>query len=241
MVHQFDACLPTGWHRTSDYFFSPGIACPAGYSTACHDTRGAKATKTITCCPVVGDATLSCVNRTSMTGWKSTLHCTWVPTAPTSLPVTLTTGGITSTRNLSFGGPSGLNLNAYGVRMIQEKSDITTPINTVPTTIDAPDPTNPTSPGHSPKPSPSSSGLSTGAKAAIGVVIPLVVLGILAISFLWWRRRRYRNEVVAIANSPIVEIKKSPLHTGDVTYELGTPQPELEGDPIPPAELPTGR
>ena len=39
-------------------------------------------------------------------------------------------------------------------------------------------------------PAPSSSGLSTGAKAAIGVVVPLVIIAIAAAAFLIWRRKR---------------------------------------------------
>jgi hypothetical protein len=38
--------------------------------------------------------------------------------------------------------------------------------------------------------------LSTGAKAAIGVVIPLVVLGLLLGLFIWWRKRQQYNKVV---------------------------------------------
>lgn len=54
-------CYPSGY-PTSDtsFFYSPGIACPSGYWTACHDNSGVKSISTVICCPVRGDITMSC-------------------------------------------------------------------------------------------------------------------------------------------------------------------------------------
>lgn len=64
----------------------------------------------------------------------------------------------------------------------------------------------------------SSSSLSTGAKIAIGVCVPVAVIALLASSFFWWRRRR-ANAGLAQSNS------------AQVNDEL-TPGPELEGSPV---------
>ena len=48
-----------------------------------------------------------------------------------------------------------------------------------------------------PAPARSASGLSTGAKVAIGVVIPVAVLAILGVLGFWLLRRRRRNNVIA--------------------------------------------
>lgn len=34
------ACKPSGFNDLSTQYFSPGLYCPSGYYTACHDTAG---------------------------------------------------------------------------------------------------------------------------------------------------------------------------------------------------------
>jgi ribose/xylose/arabinose/galactoside ABC-type transport system permease subunit len=94
----------------------------------------------------------------------------------------------------------------------------------------------------------SHSGLSTGAKAAVGVVIPLVVLAALAALFWLWRKRkatRIQNELDGSA-APAGEMKGIPvpkeLSGADSKKELDaryTPQHELVGgfNSLPPVEL----
>jgi hypothetical protein len=42
-------CFPPGYTSGPDgLFFSPGIACPSGYRTACQDTRGVASVTTVT-------------------------------------------------------------------------------------------------------------------------------------------------------------------------------------------------
>ena len=47
-------CFPPGWSPSSTAFFSPGLVCPQGYTTACSSVTtvdgGAKETRA-TCCP----------------------------------------------------------------------------------------------------------------------------------------------------------------------------------------------
>jgi hypothetical protein len=189
------SCLPSPFNAAPTSYFSPGIACPSGYSTACHDTTGVKSITTVTCCPVREDVTLSCVpNPLTLKDVWSTLFCTWIAPSSTELAVTLSNNGVTSTSVATFESPGGLN--ALGIRMVYQSSDLSsftptkTPASNTATTTSAPSSTT-SSPSTSSATS-SPSGLSTGAKVAIGVVIPLVVLAVIAGLFFWWRRRSQR-------------------------------------------------
>ncbi|KAH6606897.1 transmembrane alpha-helix domain-containing [Trichoderma cornu-damae] len=235
------SCLPKGFHTDDTSYFSPGLVCPTGYYSACHDNLGAKSITTVTCCPTYAtDVSLSCVTDSTLAGIFSTLFCTW--TVPgggsTSLPVTVSDNGITSTEQRGFTGRQGLN--AFGVRMVYQKTDTQTTTmatttlattttmattavatttrsrSTTATTETSPDGPGKTGGSH---PGGSSSGLSTGAKAAIGVVVPLAVLGLLAGLFIWWRKRQQYNKVIQ-----------------------SVPPTELQGqESPPPSELPSER
>jgi len=229
--------LPSSFNTAPTSYFSPGIACPSGYSTACHDTTGVKSITTVTCCPVREDVALSCVpDPLALRGVFSTLFCTWIAPSPTKLSITLSDNGVTSTSVANVESPGGVN--AMGIRMVYQSTDLSssastkTPASNTATTTSAPSSTKSSPPTSSATSSPS--GLSTGAKVAIGVVIPLVVLAVLAGLFFWWRRRSQRYKAVGTAQSPTGDNKQSPLYGGNPVYELNTPQPELMGDaPIP--------
>ncbi|AEO58904.1 hypothetical protein MYCTH_2144292 [Thermothelomyces thermophilus ATCC 42464] len=218
MVYVIDnepSCLPTGFSTSdSSFFYSPGIACPSGYWTACHDTTGASSITTVTCCPTYGDISLSCVpNPEDLRHVWETLFCTWIAPASPGTVITVTesfNGGRTSTVTESVTSPGGVN--AYGVRMLYQASDLQTSTSTTSTTSTATTSTASTSTatastdGASTASSPivsgnpsqtttpdagSTGGLSEGAKAAIGVVVPVVVLGAVLLGLaLWWRRRK---------------------------------------------------
>ncbi|KAL2176183.1 uncharacterized protein P884DRAFT_278632 [Thermothelomyces heterothallicus CBS 202.75] len=217
MVYVIDnepSCLPTGFSTSdSSFFYSPGIACPSGYWTACHDTTGASSITTVTCCPTYGDISLSCVpNPEDLRNVWETLFCTWIapPSPGTVITVTESSnGGRTSTVTESVASPGGVN--AYGVRMLYQASDLQTSTSTTSTTSTATTSTatastatastdgtsttsSPTGSGPSQTTTPdadSTGGLSEGAKAAIGVVVPVVVLGAVLLGLaLWWRRRK---------------------------------------------------
>lgn len=202
------SCLPKGFHTDETAYFSPGLVCPTGYYSACHDNIGAKSITTVTCCPTFGpDVSLSCVTASTLRSVWSTLFCTWIaPGGPgTTLPLTVSNNGITSTVQGSFTAPGGLN--AFGIRMVYQKTDTQTTTMATRTTATttattgtkrgAPTKTNGADPGNS-----SSGGLSTGAKAAIGVVVPIVVLGLLVGLFFWWRKRRQYKRVQVQSNPP---------------------------------------
>ncbi|KAH8897999.1 hypothetical protein GQ53DRAFT_742801 [Thozetella sp. PMI_491] len=189
------SCLPPNFSLSSTEYFSPGIACPSGYVTACSDTQGVKSITTVTCCPYRNDITLSCVNPANLYGIWATMFCTWMaPAVGTTVLVTASSGGTTSTITSTMKGPEGIN--AYGVRMVYESTDVA-----LATTS-----TNSMAPGTSSTSLPSSgeTGLSTGAIIAIAVVIPLVAIAVAIGCFLWMRRRKRRyNAVQNTIGSPI--------------------------------------
>ncbi|KAM0517492.1 hypothetical protein ACHAPE_005024 [Trichoderma viride] len=249
------SCLPKGFHTDQTSFFSPGLACPSGYYSACHDNIGASRITTVTCCPTLAsDVSLSCVTTSTLKGVWSTLFCTWI--APdgdgTTLSMTVSDNGITSTVAGDFTAPGGLN--AFGIRMVYQKTDTESTTMTRTTTrstaTTGTKPAGAKNTGGSDSGDSSSGGLSTGAKAAIGVVIPVVVLGLLAGLFFWWRKRKQYNKVVS-GNTP------TELHGQDAVppTELaqysglmnkpkapaGAPPEELPAQEAPAVELPAER
>ena len=190
MVDASSTCLPTGFK--TDAYFSPGLICPAGYYSACHDNTGVPSFTTVTCSPVLNmlDITFSCVTTTTRTGVWTTLYCTWVADS-TRLLVTQSSNGVTSTVKEEFRSPGGLN--AYGVRMVHQSTDL---IATTSATATAPA-TATVSITQSALPAQTaavlSGGLSVGAKIAIAVVPSVFALAMLAGMLFLWRRRKRRS------------------------------------------------
>ena len=240
MAGPMTSCLPSGANLASTEYFSPGIICPSGYVSACHDTTGVHSITTVTCCPAQSGITLSCANP-DPSGAFTTLFCTWVPPSQTAIPITLSDKGQTSTSKVTFTSPEGLN--AYGVRMVYQSTDLITSSST---------PASKSGTGTATKSSntsttsatsgPSSSGLSTSAKIAIAVVIPVVVLAILGALFIWWRRRKQRYDPVRASGDPT---KDEPSTTMELSGENEMKRGELPADPgqttnhVIPVELPT--
>ncbi|KAH6842991.1 hypothetical protein B0I37DRAFT_208767 [Chaetomium sp. MPI-CAGE-AT-0009] len=210
------SCLPPDFSASdSSFFYSPGIACPSGYWTACHDTTGVSSITTVTCCPTYGSISLTCVSNPLFlkTVWEYQF-CTWIaPKSPgTVITVTVSSyDGRTSTITPEVTAPGGLN--APGVRMVYQASDMemaSSSTSSVPSegsgaTVPAsstPDSTGTSLPGASndPDATNSDSGLSTGEQAAIGVVVPLVVIALLVGLALWWRRRKRQQQPPSAAN-----------------------------------------
>ncbi|KAL7911321.1 hypothetical protein GGI35DRAFT_478682 [Trichoderma velutinum] len=239
------SCLPKGFHTDSTSYFSPGLVCPTGYYSACHDNIGAKSITTVTCCPTFGaDLSLSCVTASTLESVWSTLFCTWIAGDVTSLPITVSDNGVTSTVTRGFSGREGLN--AYGIRMVYQKTDTET--KTMATTTR----NTPTSGTRSGGPaqstgSDSSGGLSPGAKAAIGagVAVPIVVVGLaLGLFFWWWRRRKQYNRVQMSHTTPPTELQgQSTSSPSELASEVGAVNKpyyaaEVPAQEPPAAELP---
>jgi hypothetical protein len=194
MVDPMTSCLPPGASLSPTAYFSPGIFCPSGYVEACHDTRGVSTITTVTCCPVRGDVSLSCAGPSGLAGVWATLFCTWIPPSSTSLSLTLSSdSGITSTKLVAFASPGGLN--AYGVRMVYESSDLA--VLSTSSSLSANLATTTSTPfTSSTTPTGSVATASKGTSAgtiAVAVVVPVVVLALIGALYMWWRNRRQRK------------------------------------------------
>lgn len=229
------SCLPSGASTQATDYFSPGIDCPSGYYTACHDTNGVSTITTVTCCPFQGDISLSCVDLTTLSGVFATLFCTWIAPDTTTLAVTLSSvGGTTSTENTQFVSPQGLN--AFGVRMVYESTDLitsassTSSATTTTGTISSSSATAVSS-------SPASTGSTSSAKIAIAVVIPVVALAVLGAVYMWWRKRQQREPQLT---GELHAESKPELPTGFESAELpsGPTTFSNSAQTTPPAELP---
>lgn len=178
------ACLPQGFTSLSTNYFSPGIQCPAGYVTACNDNAGVSSITTVTCCPYRGDITLGCVTPSTLSNVWETLFCTWIaPESGTVVSVTLSEDGTTSTEAVTMGSPGGIN--ALGVRMVYQSSDVAAASGTNTATS-----TGATNTGAAGGTDDSSAGLSTGVTIAIAVIVPVVVIAIAAGLFFFIRKRK---------------------------------------------------
>lgn len=255
------SCFPEGFATAATAFFSPGLVCPAGYHSACHDTRGVASITTVTCCPTRGAVALSCVDPSTLAGPWANMFCTWIaPDDGAAVPVTEVADGITSTATFTVSAPAGLN--AFGVRMVYQSSDLAA----ASSSSNGPRPSS--SPTAASEPGDGAGGLSSGTIIAIGVVVPVVILGAAVVGFFLWRRRRNQdrtgNAVAARGASAHAnaapETKPLALYGGyhetgyGEAHEAGgrpVPSPhtaggdhqvsyELAGQASPPVELPAG-
>jgi hypothetical protein len=261
------ACLPQGFTSLSTNYFSPGIQCPAGYVTACNDNAGVSSITTVTCCPHRGDITLGCVTPSTLSNVWETLFCTWIaPQSPgTVVNITLSEGRTTSTSAVTM--MSGGGINALGIRMVYQSSDILAISGTGATSgTAAATSTGPAGTGAAGETGgDSSSGLSTGAIIAIAVIIP-VVLSAVAAGLFFIRKRKQaltaqqhgqgaagmtydysKNGYSAVAPGAGAHYDpKSPAPPSEVSgvgaYGVRNQQQELAelGHEGPPAELPAG-
>ncbi|KAF3807409.1 hypothetical protein GCG54_00008867 [Colletotrichum gloeosporioides] len=189
------ACLPNKFNGASTAFYSPGTACPTGYTAQpqCSRNNGVRSITTVTCCPHRGDITLSCVENdlTLAERWE-TQFCTWMAGPATVVEYTLVSGGSTSSAAATMSDRDGIN--AYGIRMVYQASDLVS--NTASATATGTDSgagtTSTGDSGGSSSDSSTSDGLSTGGIVAVAVVVPVVVIAILAGLFLCWRRRKHK-------------------------------------------------
>ena len=195
-------CLPKKFNHATNAYYSPGTVCPSGYTAQKACTRSSGSSTTITCCPVRTniDVTMQCVTDAAKLSsvWKEML-CTWsAGNDETVILVTTVSNGTTEVPAITMSGGDGIN--AYGLKMIYEASDLTTSTSAASTSAETSEETGAaatTSPAANDDSS--SSGISTGAKAAIGVVIPLVVIAVLLGVFFWYRRRKQRYGAVNAA------------------------------------------
>ncbi|KAK1833852.1 putative transmembrane alpha-helix domain-protein [Podospora conica] len=217
MFHDEPSCLPQGFSTAQSAFFSPGVVCPSGYYSACHDTAGIATVTTVTCCPALADRgiTFTCVDPKTLAGVFTSKFCSWQAPASPGLPVAVTrsdTSRRTSTVVETMISPGGIN--AFGIRMVHQATDLpdvsTTTSSGASSSGSSPTSAGVTGPGQSGLPAgqtdrESSSGLSQGAMIGIGVAVAVLVLAALAGLFLWWRRKRRAAASAPLPASPQAE------------------------------------
>ena len=236
VVDPYTTCMPSGFTLGTTNFFSPGYVCPSGYSTACHDTAGVSTITTVNCCPVRGDISMSCGDFRGIDHTNSfwgTFFCTWYCSKSTSLLMTLSSSsGVTSTVSVAY--TPGMGLNAYGVRMVYEATDVpTTTSNSLSTTGSTSSSSASGTGGSQPK-----SGGTSGGTIAAAVVVPVVALLALGALYMWWRKRRQRKgslEVEAPSGTPkyysSVPSAEPKAAVGELPVEQSR-RGELPGEPI---------
>ncbi|KAF2120936.1 hypothetical protein BDV96DRAFT_281307 [Lophiotrema nucula] len=188
----YSSCLPPSFVPTSTFYYSPGLQCPEGYSTAAKSLNsiGTETETVLTCCPT-GYSTRTISNE--MFPWEPTLGCT----SACSSRYTETEIGSSTIKNIvcDVGGGN----HAYSVQLRFRAEDLVTATSSTPppptssgaspSSISAPAVSTSTTASSSTSVS-SKSGLSTGAKAGIGVGTALGVTLIAAILYLAWVIRK---------------------------------------------------
>lgn len=201
------SCLPDDFNPDTTAYYSPGTGCPSGYTAQKDCTRTNGVQTTVTCCPVRGDIELWCVSEPeSLEGPWVSMQCTW--SAGDEEKVLLVTSDST-TMGVTMSGGQGIN--AYGLRMVYESSDLETSTST-PSETAKPETGADVTGGPSETATNDSSsstasadsadddaGLSTGAIAAIAVVIPIVLISLGLGLFFFLRRRKQQSSAANAA------------------------------------------
>ncbi|KAI9172329.1 hypothetical protein HJFPF1_01829 [Paramyrothecium foliicola] len=257
------SCLPKDFDTDTAVYYSPGTACPSGYTAQDYCSKSNDATTTVTCCPVRESMTMWCVEDANALRppWVD-YQCTWsAGNTVTEVVVTSSSRHETYSATITMSGADGVN--AYGIRMVYEASDISKSTSTsspsrksVQSTATSSassssesdvvfqlaEPsadTSSNSPGESTtnsssnpaaatsdSGSASNGGLSTGAIAAIGVVVPLSVIAILVGAFLLFRRRRKQQVQDAPSYGAVIG--------GSSDEDVPKPMPLYGGAPLGP-------
>ncbi|KAI2462743.1 hypothetical protein F4781DRAFT_184399 [Annulohypoxylon bovei var. microspora] len=238
------ACFPTSWSPSSGAYISPG-GCPLGYTVACARTEEPE--RTATCCP----SGYSCQTQSSGFPWYTTELC--VQSMPDSITYYYTTfmpGKDPQTYSTTGGG----TLNAFGVDIRWHQTDLATSTNPpISTDLATPTPTPfPTSTSTSVL---SSSGLSPGTMAGIGIGAAAGILVLVSMFLLWrrWRKRRLESKPAIMYDpqlvdnfQPVNEVSELPCYSEANTFGSTPPayyhteRSELSGRSLP-AELGPGR
>ncbi|GAB1310508.1 hypothetical protein MFIFM68171_00718 [Madurella fahalii] len=137
MMDDQTTCLPPNFRLDETSFYSPGVVCPSSYYSACSNTFGVGTITTVTCCPIYRSSTsLSCVDPTTLASVWHNVFCTWaVPNEGANITFTYSSLGSISTQISTVFPPGGIN--AYGVRMVYQATDMATAPMTITTASSA--------------------------------------------------------------------------------------------------------
>lgn len=240
VIDEQSSCYPPGFATDERSFFSPGLVCPSGYWSACMESTGVSTITTVTCCPIYrSDVSLSCVDPATLSGVWQSQFCTWIaPARAVSVTVTRSSGGRTSTVPETLVNPGGIN--AFGIRMVYQSSDVQTAPSSSPTT--SPSSTPSSSNAANPQPGfAGGSGLSTGGTIAIAVVIPVAIIAAVIGFFLWWKSRRGRAAQALPAKIESNFHKPNPYYNYKPVFAAHQYQAGEMATDLSSAELPAGQ
>jgi hypothetical protein len=233
------SCLPTSFRPEATAFYSPGVQCPVGYTAPSVCTRSnvaAPGITTVTCCPVRGSITMSCVDDPdTLQGVFSTLFCTWIAGPETVILATTTnTAGNVQVTPVTMRNRDGIN--AFGIRMVYQSTDLTGTL--LPTTSRT-GTSSPLSTSQVATSQPPSAGLPTGTAVAIGIIVPVIIIAILVGAFFMWRRRKKAAPPPGSDGSTAVdgsEYKPSPYNQPIQTHNPGYTYPPSSTTSSPPPQ-----
>ncbi|KAF6826408.1 transmembrane alpha-helix domain-containing protein [Colletotrichum plurivorum] len=249
MVDPQEDCLPPSHPKQETAYYSPGFVCPKGYMTAKVDNKGVRSITTVTCCPYRSDIILSAVDPATLSGQWVGLFCTWIAPEGTRIDVVHTADTRTWTQLEYVTSPGGVN--AYGVRMVYQSTDVEyatessfTPIctgNSTESTFDAictgNSTFNETTFNETQNGFP---GLSKGESIAVAAVVPVVVFALVAGALFWWWRKRQASKYSRV-NDNSVSSNQTPNQAPTVppaTYQPGHVHeaPAMQQQQLPPVQ-----
>ncbi|KAK2054455.1 hypothetical protein LY76DRAFT_686617 [Colletotrichum caudatum] len=238
-------CLPGNFNGASTAFYSPGTACPTGYTaqTQCSRNDGVRSITTVTCCPYRGDMTLSCVDEDmTLGGVLETQFCTWTADTATIISFTRTDDGIVATQAVMMNGRNGVN--AWGIRMVYQASDLV-PKTTSATATTTTSETTATETGAGITATATvtatgggggggigGGGLGTGAIIGIAALVPLVLTAALVGLFFWWKYRAGVKPVDATPTAPEMDGQSPYQHQHQHQLQYPPPVQEMAGTSV---------
>ncbi|TDZ32670.1 hypothetical protein C8035_v011016 [Colletotrichum spinosum] len=225
MIGPQNECRPSSHHKEETAYFSPGYVCPEGYMTAKVDNKGVHSITTVTCCPYRSDIILSAVDPATLSGQWAGLFCTWIAPEPTRIDIVHTTDTRTWTEQEYVASPGGVN--AYGVRMVYQSSDLAS-ASAASASLIASTSATPTSTGELAAESTeaSSSSLPTGVSIGIAAAVPVIALALIGAALFWWWRKRQASKYNRVNEANAHTHHAGPgMPPGDLAYQGGAHQP----------------
>lgn len=236
------SCLPDNFDNATTAYYSPGTACPTGYTAqeSCTRSSADDAEYTsIICCPVRGVITMSCVASTaSLSDAWANMFCTWSAGAERRIfDVTQVEGDSTVIEPVTMEGGDGIN--AYGIKLAYASSDLKTTATGTSTTAPKTTLAGPTSTStNTNDDSSDGNGLPTGATVGIAVAVPVVVIAALISAFFWYRRRKQRYGAVGSSAEDTGDLKELPPATAYAAGSHYAPSELHAQTSLPPQEMP---